>query len=100
MANPYFNLASSTAVATAISLFTVGSVPAEVYELPPIPKEPYGAYAAQNASIGSSDSLLSEHEQAEILTSFAQSLVMNTKNLNPMVSQAISDDFWNMYERF
>jgi len=100
MASPYFKLASSTAVTTGLLLYSVGSIPAEVYDLPSIPKEKYGAYASQNASIGSSSSLLSEHDQLEILTSFAQSLVLNTQNLDPIISQVISDDFWNMYERF
>jgi len=84
-----------------IAMFALSLMPNNNHIIPQQISVNYGEYAETNTqSVVSSHSRMSENEQAEILFSFANKLAENTKDLDVDIAQIISDDFWEMYDRF
>jgi len=88
-------------VKTALTVFAISLMPSGNHVIPQQVSVNYGDYAETNTqSVISSHSRISENEQAEILFSFASRLAENTKDLDVDIAQIISNDFWEMYDRF
>ena len=84
-----------------IAAIAVGLIPISNYEIPKQVSINYGDYSELNThSVSEVKSQISENEQAEILNSFAIKLAENTKDLDNDIAQIISNDFWEMYDRF
>lgn len=84
-----------------IAAIAFSLIPSDNYIIPRQTSVSYGDYAETNTqSVMSSNSHLSEDEQVEILLSFASKLSENTKDLDMEIAQIISNDFWEMYDRF
>lgn len=101
----YIDKASGTGlVKSGLSLMAVLAVslmPSTNHNIPQQIATNYGEYTENNTqSVVNSYSQMSENEQAEILLSFASKLAENTKDLDVDIAQIISNDFWEMYDRF
>jgi hypothetical protein len=84
-----------------IAVFALSLIPNSNHIIPQQISVNYGKYAETNTqSVVSSNSRTGENEQAEILFSFASRLAENTKDLDVDIAQIISNDFWEMYDRF
>lgn len=84
-----------------IAVFALSLVPNSNHIIPQQITTNYGEYAENNThSVITSNSVMSEDEQAEVLLSFANKLVGNTKDLDVDIAQIVSNDFWEMYDRF
>jgi len=88
-------------VKTALTMVALSLMPSGNHVIPQ-PQQVsanYGDYAeTNNHLIISSNSRTSESEQAKILSSFANRLVENRKDVDEDVAQIISNDFWEMTE--
>lgn len=103
MENDYYTKGTSL-VKTALLIIPVitGSlVPSVNCEIPQQKTPIFEDYAQlEKQSTTAIVSKMAEKEQAEILLSFANKLAENTKDLDNDLAQIISDDFWEMYDRF
>ncbi len=84
-----------------VAVFALSLMPNSNHIIPQQISVNYEEYAETNTqSVIGSNSRMNENEQAEILFSFANKLAENTKDLDVDIAQIISNDFWEMYDRF
>lgn len=84
-----------------IAAIAVSLIPSSNYEIPKQVSINYGDYSEFNTqSFINVKSQIDENGQSEVLFSFANKLAENTKDLDNDIAQIISNDFWEMYDRF
>jgi len=84
-----------------MAVIAAGVMPSANYSIPQQTSMNFEEYAETNTqSVIASNSRTKEDEQIKILLSFADKLAGNTKDLDIEVAQIISNDFWEMYDRF
>ncbi len=101
----YIDMTGGTGLVKAalpiIAVFALSLIPDSNHIIPQQNSINYGEYAEINTqAVVNSSVQMNENEQAEILLSFAAKLTENTKDLDVDIAQIISDDFWEMYDRF
>lgn len=100
----YFNKIDGTSlVKTGILMAAIatGLMPSSNYIIPQQTSVNYEEYTETGTqSVIVLNSKMREDEQVDILLSFADKLAQNTKDLDLEIAQIISDDFWEMYDRF
>lgn len=84
-----------------MAMFAMSIVPNSNHIIPQQISVNYGEYSEMNTqSVVIIDSRIGENEKIEILLSFASKLAENTKDLDNDIAQIVSNDFWEMYDRF
>lgn len=101
----YIDRANETGLAktglSLIAFLAVGLMPSSNHLIPQQTLVNYEEYAEKSTQIVvESNSQVNATEQSEILLSFANKLAENTKDLDNDIAQIISNDFWEMYDRF
>jgi len=101
MPQEYFNKSSATSLVTTVAFLAVSLIPNSNYEIPDQTSTGYEDYAQMGKQTVANTSLRRiEEEQSGILLAFASKMVESTKDLDIDLAQIISDDFWEMYDRF
>ncbi len=101
MENNFCRTPSVTGLATtAVAFLAFNLMPDIVHQIPE-QEAAYGQYAnLENQKYVELSATKVENKQSEILLSFVSKLSANTKDLDTEIAQIISNDFWEMYDRF
>ncbi len=98
----YFSKTSATNLVKTIAFMAVSAVsliPSSNYQIPNQTSTGYEDYAKMGTYTSADVSLRkTQREQAEILLSFADKLIENTRDLDVEIAQIINNDFWEMYD--